>query len=210
MSNETQADIIADMRKFVDDTCSNPQCETMKLDAPEIACRVEAWACRIEAAVERERTQRDKVSFRCGDCARFGGDCDAGDSDGNEDRVACEEFVRRALVPGNAAAMRAALTGVAENLALHIQCGRLVAPGDHVSFPISEAEAYIRDIRAALAKPARSCDKENCAWDAQVEFRRTFRDAYGNPAPSGDDPAYWGLFVNWLFAPAEGKEASNG
>lgn len=56
----------------------------------------------------------------------------------------------------------------------------------------------------AQHKPVRNCDRDDCAWDAQVEFRRSFRDAYGNPAPSGDDPAYWGLFVNWLFAPAEG------
>lgn len=58
----------------------------------------------------------------------------------------------------------------------------------------------------AQHKPVRNCDMENCAWDAQVEFRRTFRDPYGNPAPSGDDAAYWSMFVNWLFAPAEGGE----
>ena len=105
---------------------------------------------------------------------------------------------------GNAAALREALEGVASSLAMHIKCGRFVAPGDHVSFPISEAEAYIRDIRAALSAPQRNCDRHKCAWDAQREFRRVFRDPYGKPAPSCDNPAYWPLFANWLFAPAEG------
>ncbi len=49
----------------------------------------------LEAAVKQERIKRDKVSFRCGDCARFGNDCNAGGADGNEDCVACERFVRR-------------------------------------------------------------------------------------------------------------------
>ncbi len=49
----------------------------------------------MEEAVKQERIKRDKVSFRCGDCARFGNDCNAGDADGNEDCVACERFVRR-------------------------------------------------------------------------------------------------------------------
>lgn len=49
----------------------------------------------LEEAVKQERIKRDKVSFRCGDCARFGNDCSAGNVDGNEDRVACERFVRR-------------------------------------------------------------------------------------------------------------------
>ena len=50
--------------------------------------------------------------------------------------------------------LRAALKDIIDNLAIHIQCGRLVAPGDHVSFAIAEAEAYIRDASAALGETA--------------------------------------------------------
>lgn len=94
MNNETLADILADMRDPENDYITNNDLRDL--------------ADRIEAAAKHERIQREKVSFKCGDCARFGGDCDVGDSDGNEDCVACEKFVRRALVPCDAAAMREA------------------------------------------------------------------------------------------------------
>lgn len=83
------------------------------------------------------------------------------------ERLADRIEAAHARESGNAAAMREAMTSVAENLALHVQCGRFVAPGDHVSFPASEAEAYIRDIRAALSAPPRNCDVGNAADQAR-------------------------------------------
>ena len=46
--------------------------------------------------------------------------------------------------------LRDALVDIIDNLAIHIRCGRAVAPGDHVSFSIREAQAYIDQARAAL------------------------------------------------------------
>lgn len=101
------------------------------------------------------------------------------------------------MVDGNIAAMRAVLESLSENLAMHVRCGRFVAPGDHVSFPISEAEAYIRDIQAALAAPPRNCDRfatANDAANAWQAYSVVHRDR---------DYSLMAAFV-WLLAPAEG------
>lgn len=102
---------------------------------------------------------------------------------------------------GNAAAMRAALERLLRFLQwMYAQEGRSADVGrDRLSDEIDVAVS-------ALAAPARNCDRFDCVCTAQREFRRAFRDPYSNPAPSGDDPAYWPLVVNWLFATAEGGE----
>ena len=127
-----------------------------------LATWVSCLADRIKAAAERERIQRDKVSFRCGDCARFGGDCDAGDSDGNDDRIACEKFVRRAIVPGNAAALRDALESTEELLEHFAKPGTML----HNAFFL-----HMRDNRTALAAPIRNCD----VGTAEEQERRYFK-----------------------------------
>lgn len=186
MNNETQADILREMRDL---GALDAQCGDM-IPRSLQALGLRTYADRIEAAVERERTQRDKVSFRCGDCARFGGDCDAGDSDGNEDRVACEEFVRRALVPGNAAAMRAALKA-AKTL---LENTDFDADSD-----LDDAAAPVMaQIAAALSAPPRNCDRY--ANTAQA------LGAYPDGPPIGDDwdDADWMMLLDWLFAKAKG------
>lgn len=105
--------------------------------------------------------------------------------------AADREHLRDATkMAGNAAAMREALESIIENLAIHIKCGRFSAPGDHVSFPIIEAEAYIRDARAALSAPARNCDR---AKDAAEDL---FKERFGRPWTQAEDE-----LAAWLFAP---------
>ena len=146
-------------------------------------------AVRIEAAVERERIQREKVCFRCGDCARFGGDCDAGDSDGNEDRVACEKFVRRAIVPGNAAALRKALLLIRAEF--DDMCGMQV--GAKYCF---SPYRLVEQIDAALSAPVRNCDRFATVDEAKAEWLRTNAKLLSS---TGLMP-----FESWLFA----KEAA--
>lgn len=187
---ETTDDIIREMRDL---GALDAQCNDM-IPRSLQALGLRTYAARLEAATERERIQRNKVSFRCGDCARFGGDCDAGDSDGNDDRVACEKFVRRAIVPGNAAAMRSALSDACYAMFNFLK----TQSGGYEEMAIALDKA-----RAALAAPPRNCDrfaKWHEAWDAFVA-------EYGGPTDPGETEYYFGV---WLFAPAEGKEASNG
>lgn len=118
----------------------------------------------LEEAVKQERIKRDKVSFRCGDCARFGNDCSAGDVDGNEDRVACERFVRR----GDAALFADALREVSRTL-IHTPCE------PHTK----ERQDIIERINTALVfAPARNCDRgREAAEDAfTAEFGRPWTE----------------------------------
>ena len=112
---------------------------------------------------------------------------------------------KRQASPGNAAAMRAALESIIGNLAIHIQCGRLVAPGDHLSFAIAEAEAYIRDARSALAAPARNCDRFQTG-DRLTEAVSAL-NAYANEEEHEPvrrwNESDWRRFLDWFFAPAK-------
>ena len=107
----------------------------------------------------------------------------------DEVRVTSDECERAPA--GNAAKMREALESIIENLAIHIKCGRFVAPGDHVSFPIAEAQAYIDTARAALSAPGRNCDKYRTAEAA--------KDAWENQSGARD----YDTFAWWCFATEE-------
>ena len=95
--------------------------------------------------------------------------------------------------PGNAAALREALTEI-----------RRVA-GDDGPFRYT-----IRDVvAAALAAPPRNCDRFKAADEARMAFwdtHETIWDAFKN---RGGTELFYEV-LDWLFAPAEGKEASNG
>ncbi len=152
--SETAADIIREMRDL---GALDAQCNDM-IPRSLQALGLRTYADRLEVARKRERGNasalREALEYVC-----------HMDDEGytSYDVYVAIQKARAALaapppLQGNAAALRAALESISENLAIHIQCGRFVAPGDHVSFPIHEAEAYIRDIKAALATPARNCD----------------------------------------------------
>lgn len=175
-NNETLADIVAEMRANAKTTGFNGHIYW------------DAVADRIKAAAERERIQRDKVSFRCGDCANFGGDCDAGAVDGNEDCIACGKFRRRAA-PGSASAMREALEDALCAL-IDIGCGKSMFK-------------TIAKIRAALAAPPRNCDRFDNYSSAKDYFLENELWKYNH----GLTPEYW--FGVWLLSLAE-KEARYG
>lgn len=177
---ETRADILREMRTYFQTQKRNwnPEHRTWHQVLSD-------WADRIEAAAELEAIRRDKTSFHCGDCAKFGCDCDAGDVDGNEDFIACEKFVRRRASPGNSAAMREALEE------------QLLYWDSHIR--TRDEEEMRKRTEAALAAPARNCDR------TKDEAEELFKERFGRPWTQAEDE-----LAAWLFAKAEGKEASNG
>lgn len=90
---------------------------------------------------------------------------------------------------GNAAAMREALQKISETIWSQID----PTCNDDCCKPWREL-AKIAD--AALATPARNCDRFANGTEAGIAFRA---ERHGV-----DDDAFWPSLVNWLFAPAEG------
>ena len=190
---ESLAAILAEFRAF-----ALRAAEEDKMISPE---SVLLLADRIEAAAERERIKRDKVSFRCGDCAKFGGDCDAGDVDGNEDCIACEKFARRAA-PGNAAAMREALEKFLDfsrrGLAFFTSYRYTEAEN-------AEIEAAFYEAKNALAAPARNCDV-GTKEEQHKRFKEFCEERDCHKCPFygiADCPIEW---LNAPFAPEKEKE----
>lgn len=194
---ETVADIVAEMRASPLTWLSPEGIPQMSQDNEALA----KFADRIEAAVTRKLIERDKVSFHCGDCAKFGFDCDAGDVDGNEDCIACENFVRgdhlrdAAKMVGNAAALRQAL----EKLLIHFMCDATLL-NDRFT-------PLFAIINHALAAPPRNCDRfanipgdAICAWLKEDPATRYMTNEEQNAAA---------VFARWLFdvAAQEGGKA---
>ena len=96
---------------------------------------------------------------------------------------------------GNASAMREALEVVREDL------WSLMGSSSE-SLRSNIACEMSRKIRAALAAPPRNCDRFATVDEAKAEWLRTNAKLLSS---TGLMP-----FESWLFAPAEGKEASNG
>ena len=101
---------------------------------------------------------------------------------------------------GNAAALRRALEDTEELLEHFAKPGTML----HSAFFL-----HMRDNRAALAAPPRNCDRFKAADEARMAFwdtHETIWDAFKN---RGGTELFYEV-LDWLFAPAEGKEASNG
>lgn len=49
----------------------------------------------IAAMLRQAADAMESEGNKCGDCAKFGSDCSAGDVDGNEDCRACKQFVSK-------------------------------------------------------------------------------------------------------------------
>ena len=153
---------------------------------------IEDYADRIEAAAEREheaaqsaRDTRDAMDYAATATRPFVGVDLAKD----EPTHTCVE-----IAPGNAAAMRAALEGIEDD------CRVL----DRKDMWEEEGECYydaLRDIRekvsAALATPARNCDRFEDGPDALDAYRGTLCDGEEVRVP-------W--LLDWLFEPAKGGD----
>ena len=100
---------------------------------------------------------------------------------------------------GNAAKMREAVKSLMDNLQIHA-----MMPCEQITMNRAEVCAMIEDCRAALAAPARNCDRFNSgdpvkdADDAYAEWQRQC-DAVGVPPSCKVESA----FRQWLFATAK-------
>ena len=169
---EPLAAIIAEMRDLADHRAADAGGERPAIEL------LRSYADRIEAAAERERVEirRDAEI----EWTRIGYD----------ERKAEE---RRA--PGNAAAMQRALNSIsdiAEDAFGGPERYREASQGRALSLIVDTA-------RAALAAPARNCDRQECA---DVESAWATYCAETNMADCKG-------FARWLFAEAEGKEADH-
>lgn len=165
----------------------------IRLDGADVTrCLLRNLADRIEAAAEREREDAAKTAFltKCKVCEKIG----------------------PAAAPGNAAAMRKALVKLTD--AVRNYFGWDDAPAVH---DLDDSTAYfcaeMSAALAALAAPARNCDRFATADEAVAAFAdhlRAWENEHGILSEYPDHPVQVpaGAFA-WLFAPAEGKEADH-
>ena len=108
---------------------------------------------------------------------------------------------------GNAAAMREALEGCVHEMCE--RCDSYMADNMQTHKPCPGC-VIVDKARAALAAPARNCDR----FKTLDEAREAFQDLRGHKILA--DVELWdsmdeaGALVRWLFAPAKGKETDNG
>lgn len=178
-TNETRADIIAEMRD-----------KAAEVDGKLVAGAA-AWfrdfADRIEAAAERERVEREFAHKKVEEAL--------------SDEIAIRDEKIKQAAPGNAAALREAL----ENIRWLAQIGeytlsaRLTMPGfDETTINgkqdirrAKKAESCMQRLDAALSAPPRNCDRYATAKEARDEWNAIAA------LESGDA-------FDWIFAKAEG------
>lgn len=145
--------------------------------SPELAQLLREYADRAERAADRDRDAvKASAGMSCELCERLGP----------------ARF-------GNAAAMREALNSIAD-----IAKDAFGGPERHREASQGRALSLIIDAaRAALAAPARNCDRCEFWEDLWgLEFVKLWPDV------TDDLQRAW-LFIRWLFATAEGKEADH-
>lgn len=180
---ETLADIVADMRDRAVVADRHGETETSN---ESVAALLRDIANRIEAAGrERNRQYEPKCDWSIKDALALANTlANHGLRDGNADAASsCIYSLCRILsAPGNAAAMRVAL----------VRCATL---GEYCFQDIHAEVAKVA--RAALAAPARNCDR----------FCNTAQalGAYRDGPPIGEEwgGGDWMQLLDWLFAPAK-------
>ena len=190
-TNEKLADILAEMRAAAKST---DLFDGEEVGEPLIrGTKVEEWADRIEAAAERERDEDRQL---------------AAIAESDEAFARCARCDRPERATGNAAALRGALENV-ERVARF--CAE--APRHTPAYPTDAARADVlysriaelgRVARAAIAAPARNCDR----FATFDEARKAFQEARGHKVLA--DVELWdsmdeaGALVRWLFDTAKG------
>lgn len=143
-----------------------------------VAERIDNFADRIEAAAERERDEDRQLSAI---------------AESDEAFARCARCDRPERAHGNAAAMRDALNRV----------GHLAKDLRNITERDTEVRADVNEIvdvcRAALAAPARNCDR----FKTEDEAREAYW-AYREPLEFNDKPFV--AITEWLFATAEGGD----
>lgn len=87
----------------------NPTCENLVDTVGAGKCCTHDCVIELNETIEKKDAEIARlVSIinsecnKCCDCAKFGGDCSAGDVEGNEDRRACEKFISKQIAAKDA------------------------------------------------------------------------------------------------------------
>lgn len=104
------------------------------------------------------------------------------------------EELRKNAAPGNAAAMRAALSDLVYNIEIRAQAFGI--------FSIVDKKTWL-DAQAALSAPARNCDRPECQTEDGA--RKTWWKEEIHPRCDGQTMDHDEVpYTDWLFAPAKG------
>lgn len=184
-TDEKLADILAEMRKaVVPMICGRPKIEAVSIGD------VLQWADRIEAAAERERAALDAARKVAKDTAEQYRKLYEKKKEADNQLAELEERYPIVLEQSNAAAMREALE----------RCNEFFRCDDDNKLRLCTlARKADEATQAALAAPARNCDRYATAKDALDAFIRE------KEIKSADvDNMNLRDFFDWLFAPANG------
>jgi hypothetical protein len=173
---EPLAAILAEMRDLADHRAADAGGERPGIEL------LRSFADRIEAAAERERDEDRQL---------------AAIAESDEAFARCARCDRPERVHGNAAALRVALERIRPLV-------RAAGVTPYVPERKELIDGALGIIDAALAAPARNCDRFQNWHDAMREeyfTRSTPENVKGYPY--GDEKR-WREFCDWLFATAEG------
>lgn len=116
----------------------------------EVIAKKDAEIARLVSIINSECN-------KCCDCAKFGGDCSAGDVEGNEDRRACEKFISKQIAAKDAeiAALREIVKEIARGFLEYENTARFCEYGGRgVRYKGSVTTAFWHE-SADIAKKAR-------------------------------------------------------
>lgn len=92
---------------------------------------------------------------KCGDCAKFGYDCNAGDIDGNENCRACKKFVSK-----DVAYLRSLVKDLADGLNHELEIGCVSCMAAHSSNKCPHAACDRNENRALVAKAKKAVNDD--------------------------------------------------
>ena len=184
---ETIAAILADFRKFAlraaeEDKTISPESVLLLADKVEAAINLREHNLCVMLATKRrdlDTVIRENEAIR----------------DQLDNLIAAHEYDRRALVdatsPGNAAAMREALTAF-------VDCIQWICDGDERGIFKKQFAPLLSESRAALAAPARNCDRFATAAEAALAFNADTKTKCGEEISP--------RLLAWLFDKAKGGD----
>lgn len=191
---ETLSAILAEIRDF----CSG---WSEDVDVTVKVGLIYGWMCRIEAAAERERAALDAARKVAKDTAEQYRKLYEKKKEADNQLAELEERYPIVLEQSNAAAMRELLEKIRHEYGWgRIGCRTCVSSEADVE---RVSDLFEKRIDAALAAPARNCDRFNNATEAGLAYRNLVLARAGRVVDI-DENTFFAHLANWLFAPAEG------
>ena len=233
MSNETLADILAEMRDLgaLDEQCNDMIPRSLQ------ALGLRTYADRFEAARKREQADPLAKPNLCRSCKHLLPDgceiCGCGDyveaaerEHNRQYEPRCDWSIGEARALANTLANHGLRDGNADaaSSCIYSLCRNLSSPGnaaalraaledteellEHFAKPGTMLHSafflHMRDNRAALAAPPRNCDRFKAADEARMAFWDTHETIWDAFKNRGGTELFYEV-LDWLFAPEGGK-----